>query len=821
MDTLLRDLKLGIKMLWKDRGFAGTVVLTLAICVGANAAIFTIVHSVLLKPLPVSESDRIMFISNQYPGAGVPETYSVGVGDYLDRRRELKVFEDEAMYRSEDRTVVVNGVPERVTAMRVTPSFFHVLRTAPALGRAFTDAEGELGNEDKVVLSDGFWKQMYGGIPSAVGQSIRIGLRPYTVVGVMPQNFLFADPKVQFWTPYAFTDQEKSDDARHSNNASEIGRLKPGATIQQAQAQVDAFTAANLERFPKMRSILVNAHFHTQVRTLQEILIGDIRSTLYLLWGGAAAVLLIGGVNIGNLVLARSSIRRKELATRLALGAGRIQIAGLLLAESILLAVAGGVAGLGIGAAIMRALGSFGLSEIPRASEIRMDAIVIGFVLALSVLVGVLIAIVPIAHLSKINLSTALREESRSGTGGRASRAIRRALVVAQVAAACVLLIGAGVLLASFRQLLAVDPGFKPDGVVTLTTNIPDGKYSKSEDYHNFMNRLLQAIRNIPGVRAAGATNSVPFGGRFNKNAIMAEGYDMKPGESIVAPMQVNITPGYFEAMGTRIKKGRSFNDQDRETSPRVAIVDERLARKFWPGGDPIGKRLYDPPDEDPRKILPNTTLWTVVGVVEDVQLADLTGTEQPLGTVYFSLDQSRSSRFSIAVSTTVDQQSLAKSIRTEMSKIDSDAPLFDIQSMGERTRHSLMSRRAALALGLAFGGVALFLAAIGIYGVLTYLVAQRTREIGIRIALGSSSGGVFRLVLREGMILVSVGLGFGLLGAYTLRSVLEGEVYGVRPLDPFVLSTVVLGLAATALLACVVPARVATRVDPVQVLNS
>jgi putative ABC transport system permease protein len=295
----------------------------------------------------------------------------------------------------------------------------------------------------------------------------------------------------------------------------------------------------------------------------------------------------------------------------------------------------------------------------------------------------------------------------------------------------------------------------------------------------------------------------------------------MKPGESIVAPMQVNITPGYFEAMGTRMKSGRSFNDQDRETSPHVAIVDERLARKFWPGGDPIGKRLYDPPDEDPRKILPNTPSWTVVGVVEDVQLADLTGTEQPLGTVYFSLDQSRSSRFSIAVSSTVDQSSLTKSVRNEMAKIESDAPLFDIQSMGERTRQSLMSRRAALALGLAFGGVAVFLAAIGIYGVLTYLVAQRTREIGIRIALGSSTRGVFKLVLQEGMMLVSCGLALGLIGAYTLRTVLESEVYGVRPLDPFILSTVVMGLAAIALAACALPARAATRVDPVQVLNS
>jgi predicted permease len=820
METLIRDLGTGAKLLWKSRGFAGTVVLTLAVCVGANIAIFTIVNSVLLKPLPLPESDRLLFISNQYPGAGVPDTFSVGIPDYIDRRRQLTVFEEEAMYRSEDRTIEINGVPERVRSMRVTPSFFRVLQISPAIGRAFTDDEGTLGNEDKVILSEGLWQQLYGGNPSIVGQTMRIGGRPYTIVGVMPRGFDFGDPEIRLWTSYAFTENEKSDNARHSNNSSEIGRLKPGATLQQAQSQVDAFTAANLERFPKLKDTLINAGFRTQVRSLHEVFVLTIRKTLYLLWGGAALVLLIGGVNIGNLVLARANVRRKELATRLALGAARFHVARHLLAESCLLGLGGGLGGLAVGIAALPALGAIGLDRIPRASEIHIDTTVVAFALAISIGVGVLIGLVPVAQLSRINLSTALREETRSGTGGKGARTVRRALVVAQVALACVLLIGSGLLLVSFRQLLAVDPGFKTAGVLTVSTAAPIAKYPKPDDARRFMNRTLEAVRTIPGVSSAGATNSVPFGGNFNKNVILAEGYVMKPGESLLAPMQVSVSPGYFEAMGTRLKRGRFFTEQDTGGSPRVVIVDERLARRFWPDTDPLGRRLFEPSDEDLTKIDPKASSWTVVGVIEDMRLAELAGKEQPLGTYYFSLNQSTSQHFTIAAKSTVDQAALTKTLRHEMMKIDPDVPLFDIRTMDERTRLSLTSQRAALVLGLVFGGVALFLAAIGIYGVLAYLVAQRTREIGIRIALGSSAVDVFKLVLREGIVLVSLGLALGVAGSASIRTFLESQIYGVRPMDPFVLATVMLGLTVVALAACAIPARGATRVDPVQVLN-
>ena len=809
-----------MKALWKDRGFSTTAILTLAVCLGANVAIFTIVNSVLLRPLPVPESERIVFISNQYPGAGVPEIWSVGIPDYLDRRRQMtNVFEEEAMFRSEDQTVDLNGTPERVKGMRITASMFPLLRTSPAIGHAFTEADGEPGNEQKVILSYGLWQQLYGGNKDVVGKDLRINGRPKTIVGIMPREFTF-DAKVRLWLPYAFTEREKSDDSRHSNNSSEIARLRPGATIQQAQAQVDAMNAANLERFPKSKPFLINAGFHTQVRWLQDVLVRDVKSMLYLLWAGAAFVLLIGGVNIANLALARANVRRKEIATKLALGGSRLQVARSLLVESVILALAGGAGGFVFGAAVLRSLGAIGLDEIPRASEIHFSLPVILFALATSVVAGILIGLVPVAHLSQIKLSTVLREETRTGSGGTRSRALRRGLVVAQVGLACVLLIGAGLLLASFRKLLAVDPGFKSDGVITISTALPQVKYP-DDKWRPFMNRTFEALRSIPGVRSAGATTSIPFGGRFDKNVILAEGYTMKPGESVIAPMQVEVSPGYFETMTTPLKRGRYFNEHDSSDAPPVAIIDERLAQKFWPGADPIGKRMYEPGDDDLTKITTKTKFWTVVGVVADVQLADLTGEKQPVGTYYFSLDQSPSPRFTLAVKTTMDPAALTKTLRAEMAKIDSDVPLFEIRTMDERTQLSLTRRRAAMILGLAFASVALFLSAIGIYGVLTYLVTQRTREIGIRIALGSSAGSVFKLVIREGMLLVAIGLVVGLSGAAGMRSFIQSQIFGVGAMEPSVISLVVAGLTAVALAACVLPARRATRVDPASVLNS
>jgi predicted permease len=821
---LIRDLRLGVTLLWKDRTYAATAVLTLAICIGANTALFTIVHSVLLKPLPVPESDRILLMSNQYPNAGSTGAtgyVNSGVPDYYDRRGAVTVVDEQAMYNGTGQSIDVNGVPEVIRGMAATPSLFRLLRVAPALGRIFDEQEGEIGDEQKVILSYGLHQQLFGGRRSAIGQELRLGGRPFTVVGVMPREFQFADADARFWIPLAFTPQQKSDDARHSNSWYNVGRLKPGATIDQAQAQVNALNAANLERFPQFKQILINAGFNTKVERLQDVLVRSVRPTLLMLWGGALFVLFIGGSNILNLALARSSLRAREVATRLALGAGHGRVMRQLVVEGLILTVPAGVLGLAIGAGILATLSRTGLDRLPRANEIHIDFTVIAVSLALSVAAGILIGLVPSAQLFNLNLLSVLRDEGRTGTGGRSARTIRRALVVAQVAFAFVLLIGSGLLLASFRQLLAVDPGFMAERVITAGIGMPRGRYPTDNDVRGFTNRALEAVRRVPGVTHAGGTTIIPLGGNHSDSVILAEGYQMKPGESLVSPMQVLITPGYFEAMRTPLLRGRYFDDRDHESAPGVVIVDERLAQKFWPGSDPLGRRMYKP--NNPRDLLSvdaNTRWLTVVGVVREVQMEDLAGRPNTVGAFYFPAAQVVPRGLVLAIETAADPAGVLRTVRAALNSVDPAMPLSDVRTMTERTALSLMPRRAALLLALSYGVVALFLAAIGIYGVLAYLVTQRAREIGIRMALGSTARGVFVLVLREGMLLVAGGLTVGLAGTIALRRVMQSQIYGVGATDPMVIGLVIATVGAIAVVACSLPARHATRVDPATILS-
>jgi predicted permease len=822
MSSLLRDIRFGLKLLWKDRGFTTTAILTLIVCIGANTAIFTIVHSVLLKPLPVPQGDRIILMSNQYPNAGLQSvSTNSGVPDYYDRLRETNVYEEQALYNNTGSTIDINGSPQRIHGMNVTPSFFRLVRVPASFGRTFNEDDGQVGNEQKIILSYGLWQELFAGDVHAIGREVRLSDRPFTVVGVMPRDFLFVDPEVRYWVPLAFTARQKSDEQRHSNNFQNIGRLKAGATVQLAQTQIDALNAANLERFPNWKPLLINAGFHTTVEPLQDVLVRNVRPTLYLLWGGAAFVLLIGGVNIANLVLARSRVRLPELATRLALGAGQVRLTRQLITESVMLALAGGVGGLAAGALIVHALSSIGLDRIPRASEVHIDATVVAFTLAVAIAGGVLIGLVPIGQLFGINLNVVLREEGRSGTTGHAARMVRRGLVVVQIGFAFVLLIGAGLLLASFRNLLSVDAGFRPDGVVTAATVAPRSRYPGAPELINWMTAMLASMRQVPGVVAAGATTSIPLGGNHNDSVILAEGYVMKPGESLVSPTQVTVTPGYFEAMGIPLIRGRYFDDHDTPDSQRTIIVDESLARKFWRNEDPIGKRMYRPENpNDLMKIDKNTKFLTVVGVIGDVRQQDMAG-DSSVGTYYFPFAQNPFANGTFAVKSSLESIAVLRAIRAQVSRIDPEMPLFDVRTMNERTELSLMPRRTAMILALTFAAVALFLAAIGVYGVLTYLVTQRTKEIGIRIALGSSEKDVFGLLIREGALLVSIGLSLGFAGTIALRRAIENQIYGVRPLDPIVVGTVLLTLGLIALFACALPARRAMKVDPVTVLKA
>jgi predicted permease len=820
MDAFFLDLKYAGRSLWRSKGFAVTVLLTFAVCIAANTALFAIVNSVVLRPLPVPEANSILLMSNEYPKAGVTGLNASSSGDYFDRLKEITVFESQAMFRQRDQTVDVNNLPQRIHAMAVTPSWFALMRVNPALGRPFLEEEAEVGREQEVILSHGLWEQLYAGDKSAIGRDLRISGQPFKIVGVMPAGFDFIDPEVRLWMPIAFTAEEKTQ--HHSNNWTYIGRLKPGATLEQAQAQVDALNSENLERFPQFKEILINAGFHTVVKPLQDMLTEGVKKTLYLLWGGAILVLLIGGLNIANLALTRLSLRRKEMATRIALGAGRIQLIRQLILENVGLALLGGVGGIVLGAGLMRTLNLIGLEHMPRAGEVHMDATVVLVSLGLSIAAGLFVGLFPVVSASKIGINDALHEDSRTGTTGKKTRSVRQLLVAAQIGFAFALLMGAALFLTSFRRLLQVDPGFRPEGVVTASVSLPRSKYVKAGDWRGFLNRAVPAVRAIPGVTQAGATNVLPLSGGHDDEVILAEGYQMKPGESIISPVAIRVTPGYFETMGVPMLKGRSFDERDNENAPRVVIVDERLAEHFWPNSDAVGRRMYFPGNpQNLLKVDEHTDWLTVVGVARTLRYENLEDKGATVGGFYRPIAQDPDNGFTFALKTAGNTDSAVSALRAEIFRLDPDLAVFDVHSMSERMDLSLASRKTSMLLASAFGGVALFLATLGIYGVLAYLVAQRTREIGIRVALGSSRAAILSLVLREGFQLVVIGLILGVVGAASLQKFVATEVYGVRPLDPLMLTSVMALLAIVALAACAVPARRALRVDPIVALRS
>lgn len=817
---MLHDLRFAARVLWKDKPYAVTTVLTLALCIGANAAIFTVVDSILLRPLPVAESDRIVIIYNSYPNAGAVYG-ATAVPDYFDRRQQTTAFEEQAMYNQRGVTLGAAGGAERVTGMDVTPTFFPLLRATPRLGRLFADADGEPGNERKVVLTHAFWQQQFASDPAIVGRDIRLNGELHTIVGVLPEKFRFLSPETRLYRPLAFTADQKSDNARHSNNWTMIARLKPGVSLAEAQAQIDALNARNLERFPQFKELLVNAGFHSVVMRFQDQLVEDVRPTLYLLWAGVAFLLLIGWVNVTNLVLVRSTARMKELAMRRTLGAGFGHLSRQVLVEMSVLTLASAAIGVVIAFWAIGLLSTAALEQIPRGYDIHIDARAIGFTIALALGTGLLLAVLPLVALRSVNLGQAIREEGRSGTTGRRARMIRRVLVTSQVALAFMLLAGAGLLVASFERVMAVDPGFEPTGVLTGALNPPAARYKEGKDLRAFATRVLDRVRTVPGVTHAALADSIPFGRDFSANGIFAEGYVMAPGESILAPNALVVSPAYFETLRIPLVAGRYFSDADTDTSMKVAIVDEKLARKFWKGRDAIGKRIFLPTDmESIGKITEKTEFITVVGVVRSVELYGPAAQQESVGAYYFPYAQSPARGLMLVMRTATEPGQVTAAVRREIAAIDPELPFYGIRTMEQRLSDTVVNRRTPMLLGVFFGAAALFLASIGIYGVLAYQVSQRRREIGIRMALGSEPRRIFTLVLREGAIMVAVGFAIGLAGAVAVRGLMQAQLFGVGALDPIVLASVTIMLAAVALIACAVPARRASRVDPLIALS-
>jgi predicted permease len=816
-----RDFAFGVRVLRRDRGFTATAILTLVVCLGGHAAIVAAVNTMLFHPLRMPEPDRVFLMANQYPRVEARRSPRSATPDYEDRLRYLTVFEEQAFYNFSAATIEIGGVPTRMRGMVATPSLFRLLRVNPARGRIFTEAEGTSGNDTRVILTDGLWRELFGADPAAIGQRLRLNGRDYTIVGILPRDFSFADRAARFWIPLAFTETQRSDEARHRNGWFSIGRLRPGATIEQVRDQLSAMDAANFERTPpRLQSLLTKTGFYTSVEPLRDALVRDVRGPLYLLWGAAFAVLVIGVTNLATIVLARSRARLGDLGTRLALGASRFDLVRQLLVEAILVAATGATGGLALATWML-----FALERTQPGTIFHVDAGVVGITLGVAVVVAVVMGLVSASPLLGMRLGTMMHEAHRSGTRGRAVRATWRALVVAQMTCSFVLLLGSVLLYVSLRNVLAVDPGFRTDHVITGFMSLSGPRYASDDAARAFLRRALESIRALPGVVAAGGTTIVPMSGNAQTGVVTADGYVPAPGESPVGAVRSLVTPGYFEAVRTPLVHGRYFDRRDEDPTSRNIVIDERLARRFWRDGMAVGRRLFCPIAASELAMTGASTPWlTVIGVVRSAGLTGPIAEEAPSGTsgtYYLPYAVTAPRDIGYVIRTEEEPTGIVREVRSALARIDSELPLFDIRTLSERTELAVSSRTNTMHLAILFAGVGVFLSALGLYGMLAYLVTQRSREIGVRLAVGSTPRAIVGLLLREGLWLTVAGVAIGTAGSLAFGRLLASYLYGVAPSDPRVIVLTTATLAAVATLACIVPARRAAGIDVMQILSA
>jgi len=802
---MMADFRYAIRMLAKSPAFTFVAVLTLALAIGANTAIFSVVNAVLLRPLPYPQSEQLVRVFGTQPT--LPEAPS-SPANFLEWRTENQVFERIATWNGQGFNLTGSDKPERVIGARVSGDLFQLLRVQPMLGRDFTAEEDRDGADRVVILSYDFWQHRFGGDRNAIGQTIKLSDQTYTIVGVMPRGFAFPSPRAQIWTPVAFNAAERA--TRDTNYIDVVARLKPGVSVEQAQANMTAVAQSQAQRYPQ-----TNVGIGVKVVSFQEQVVGDVRPMLVVLFGAVGFVLLIACANVANLLLARAAARNREMAIRGALGASRSRVVRLLLTESVLLAIVGGAVGMLLAIWSLDLLVSLKPANLPRLAEISVNRTAFLFAAAVSILTGVLFGLVPAWQVSKTDLNEGLKESGRGSDAPRRQR-MRSLLVISEVALSLVLLVGAGLMIRSFARLLAVDPGFKPDHVLTAFVSLPVAKYQKREDQVAFYDRLLDRLRNLPGVSAAGVVTDIPLLGGSSTGFDVDGRAPALPGQRAMTDYRL-INSDYFAVMGMHMVKGRAFTRQDTETAPAVVIINETLVARHFAGEDPIGKRLsLSGGPGDMREI---------VGVVADIRNYGLDEEVKP--EVYVPFFQSaadylasQTSALTVVLRSTIDPTALAQTLREQVQALDKDQPVSAIKTMEVYLDESIAQRRFNMLLLGVFAGLALVLAAVGIYGVIAYTVTQRTHEMGIRIALGARGGDILRLVFSNSMATTITGIVVGLGAAFALTRLLRSLLYQVTATDPVVFATIPLLLLAVAALATYFPARRAMKVNPITALR-
>lgn len=801
MQNLLQDIRYAFRSLMKRPGFVAVAVVTLAFGIGANTAIFSVVDAVLLSPLSFPEPERIVVVDGTNLNLGIAEGGATSVPDFSDWRNQSSSFEQIAAFVAGGTVLVTNDEPERVRGTSVTSDFFPLFRTAPLKGRLLQDDEFKEGNDYVAIVSYALWQRRFGGNDSVIGSKVQISNFSITIVGVMPPGFDYPT-QTEIWFPRPI---DPAKEQRFNRFLTVVGRLKPGVDIDHARSEMTVINERLAQNY-----VETNLGWNVKLTKLHDRLVGKQRASLLILLGAVMLVLLIACANVANLQLARATYRQREIAVRTALGASRFRIVRQLLTESVLLSIVSGAVGLALSIWLTRLLVSISPPNSPRFDEIGMDFRVFGFAFSVAFVTGVVFGLVPAIQTSKIDLNKTLKESGRSGSQARSNR-IGSALMVSEIALSFMLLVGAGLLIKSFIRLREVNPGFNPSNMLTLRTSLPAGKYQPGEPRLQVYRQVVERISSLPGVASAGAVTQLPLrGDTFNLGRGYLREGDPQTSEAAGNANWLTVTPTYFDTMQIPLKAGRAFTERDTNDAPKVMIVNETLARKLWPGENPVGRKIWVWYDEK--------FFREIVGVVGDTRLS-LDNEAESQMYIPFAQDAGWTT-LSLVVRTKGEPADLAGAVRNEIRTVDKGVLIYNVKTLDDVVAIAAAPRRTPMLLLTSFAGVAMLLAMLGIYGVTAYYVTQRTHEIGVRIALGARMSDVLKLVLSRGVIFALIGIAIGIAGALGLTRYLTTLLFGVQPVDLVTFLSVAAILIIVALLACVIPARKAAKVDPLVALR-